>query len=165
MRDERTMGERAAEMEAKGFLTNHEMYDWVRPYSFCLSEGLLEKHPKLRWSDNAEYHLDGRVKYNGRWVGRWMVETDNRPRLFGSLVGEKEGWRVHPWRAFDAVYLQQLRRRVLAFNSGVLWPRYCRLANALYEMSPDRPETERRCTTRPFESRRQRKGSVATATG
>jgi hypothetical protein len=137
MRDERTVAERAVEVEAKGFLTNDEMYDWMRPYNLCLSDGLLKKHPKIKWSKNAEYHLDGRIRYNRRWVGRWVIEVDTRMRAFGSRLGEEKGWRVHPHRAFDPVYLFLLRQRMHRFNNDVLWTRYQRAADALYKLHPD----------------------------
>lgn len=124
-------------MAEKGYLKSHELWDWPRPYTAVLDDGIEERHPKIKFSDGSRFYLDGRVKYHGRWVGRWWVGVDPRARFMGNRFGEERFWRVRPSKVHDPVYLAGLLDRMVSFASEVLQPRYEGAATALYEALPE----------------------------
>ena len=118
--DERTRAQIAVEQEAKGYLTPAELWEWVRPYTVIQEARPGKRKPRAFWSKSTKFYMDGRIKSGNRWVGRWFVQTEYE----SSRERADRGWRVHPRRAFDMVYLQMLHTRMQRFQQEQLDPVY-----------------------------------------
>jgi hypothetical protein len=142
LRIERNHGEPLAwwaqKVEEKGWLTSNELHSWIHPYNYVLSFVPSEVGvPHLQWNESTRWYLDGRVKAGRQWVGRWYVDV-TRERHSWPRSDEAGAKRlgIHPYRAFDPVFLLTWLKKTRAFVTTHQDPKYDALSDKIKAMFP-----------------------------